>query len=69
LLRRIYLLIVKLLLKSLDFQHNEMLESVNDGWFVAPMNKIPVRASKLISDTKDLRSKGLRNLHEYLNIK
>jgi len=46
-----------------------MLESVNDGWFVAPMNKIPVRASKLISDTKDLRSKGLRNLHEYLNIK
>ena len=46
-----------------------MLESVNDEWFIAPMNKIPVRGSKHITDNKDPRSKGLRNLHEYLNIK
>jgi len=54
---------------SIDFQHNEMLESVHDGWFIAPMNKIPVRASKHISDCKDLRAKGLKHLHDYFNIK
>lgn len=64
----IYLLI-KYLVDNIIMQANiEQLESVSDEWIIAPLNKIPVRTSKLISE-KPIRVKAAKSMPDYLNLK
>lgn len=46
----------------------EPLESVSDEWMISPLNKIPIRTSKLLSE-KHKRTKAAQSMPDYLNLK
>jgi hypothetical protein len=56
--------------KNDDLFLNDGLEydKVSEEWMMSPMNKIPVRASKLLSD-KNIMRNGYRSLPKYMNLK
>lgn len=47
----------------------DQLESVSDEWMTSPLNKIPIRTSKLISE-KPVRTRDYKkSLPDYYNLK
>jgi hypothetical protein len=53
---------------ELFIQEGIEYDKVSEGWMISPMNKIPVRASKIIPEKNVVRN-GYRSLPKYMNLK
>ena len=45
----------------------DQLENVNDEWVISPLNKIPIRASKILSEKSS--RKNINSMQDYSKLK
>jgi hypothetical protein len=54
---------------DLFIQDGVEYDKVSEGWMISPMNKIPVKASKIIPEKNNTVRNGYRSLPKYMNLK
>jgi hypothetical protein len=57
--------------EKVDLLSNDGIDydKVSEEWMISPMNKIPIRSSKMVPSDKNVLRNGYRSLPKYMNLK